>query len=64
MFEINVSCPIPAGEDKVGFQMGNDPDSCFRQVEAEKKAVSLPVNIKLTPTTHNMAPMALALDWL
>ncbi len=25
MFEINVSCPMPAGDDKVGFQMGNDP---------------------------------------
>ena len=62
MFEINVSCPMPAGEDKVGFQMGNDPDSCFRQVEAVKKAVSLPVGIKLTPTTHNMVPMALAAE--
>jgi dihydropyrimidine dehydrogenase (NAD+) subunit PreA len=62
MFEINVSCPMPAGQDKVGFQMGNDPESCRRQVQAVKKAVSLPVGIKLTPTTHNMVPIALACE--
>ncbi len=62
MFEINVSCPMPAGQDRVGFQMGNDPNSCFDQVEAVKKTVTLPVGIKLTPTTHNMVPMALAAE--
>jgi len=62
MFEINVSCPMPAGEDKVGFQMGNDPETCYRQVQAVKKAVSLPVGIKLTPTTHNMVPIAQAAE--
>lgn len=60
MFEINVSCPMPAGKDRVGFQMGNDPETCRKQVEAVKKAVSLPVGIKLTPTSHNMVPMAQA----
>jgi len=60
MFEINVSCPMPAAEDKVGFQMGNDPETCYRQVEAVKKTVSLPVGIKLTPTTHDILPMAQA----
>ena len=62
MFEINVSCPMPFGTDKVGFQMGNDPEMCRRQVEAVKAAVSLPVGIKLTPTSHNMVPMALAAE--
>ena len=62
MFEINVSCPMPLGEDKVGFQMGNDPETCYRQVKAVKKAVSLPVGIKLTPTSHNMVPMAQAAE--
>lgn len=62
MFEINVSCPMPAGEDKVGFQMGNDPETCYRQVQAVKQAVSLPVGIKLTPTTHNMVPIAQAAE--
>ena len=62
MFEINVSCPMPADKDRVGFQMGNDPEMCFRQVEAVKKAVTLPVGIKLTPTTHNMVPMAQAAE--
>jgi dihydropyrimidine dehydrogenase (NAD+) subunit PreA len=60
MFEINVSCPMPADRDRVGFQMGNHPDTCAGQVEAVKKAVSLPVGIKLTPTTHDMVPMAQA----
>ena len=62
MFEINVSCPMPAGEDKVGFQMGNDPETCYRQVETIKSAVSLPVGIKLTPTTHDMVPIAQACE--
>lgn len=62
MFEINVSCPMPAGQDGVGFQMGNDPHSCFDQVKAVKRTVKLPVGIKLTPTTHNMVPMALAAE--
>lgn len=62
LFEINVSCPMPAGQDKVGFQMGNDPEICFRQIEAVKKAVSIPVGIKLTPTTHNMVPIAQACE--
>jgi dihydropyrimidine dehydrogenase (NAD+) subunit PreA len=60
MFEINVSCPMPAGADKVGFQMGNDPEMCYQQVKAVKERVSVPVGIKLTPTTHNMVPMARA----
>ena len=62
MFEINVSCPMPADQSKVGFQMGNDPETCFRQVKGVKSVVSLPVGIKLTPTTHNMVPMAQAAE--
>lgn len=62
MFEINVSCPMPADQSKVGFQMGNDPATCYRQVKALKSAVSLPVGIKLTPTTHNMVPVAQAAE--
>ena len=62
MFEINVSCPMPADQSRVGFQMGNDPESCYGQVKALKKALSLPVGIKLTPTTHNMVPMAQAAE--
>ena len=62
MFEINVSCPMPADQSKVGFQMGNDPESCYRQVKAVKRMVSLPVGIKLTPTAHNMVPMAQAAE--
>jgi dihydropyrimidine dehydrogenase (NAD+) subunit PreA len=62
MLEINVSCPMPLGADRVGFQMGNDPDMCFRQVQAVKKAASIPVGIKLTPTTHNMVPIAKACE--
>ena len=60
MFEINVSCPMPADASRVGFLMGNDPDLCAHQVDALKRAVALPVGIKLTPTTHDMVPMAKA----
>ncbi len=62
MFEINVSCPMPADGSKVGFQMGVDPAMCAGQVEALKQAVSLPVGIKLTPTVHDMVPVAKAVE--
>jgi len=62
MFEINVSCPMPADQSKVGFQMGNDPETCYRQVRTLKKDLSLPVGIKLTPTTHHMVPLAQAAE--
>lgn len=62
MFEINVSCPMPADESKIGFQMGNDPAACQAQLRAVKKAVDLPVGIKLSPTTHNMVPVAKAAE--
>jgi dihydropyrimidine dehydrogenase (NAD+) subunit PreA len=62
MFEINVSCPMPADSSQVGFLMGNNPEMCARQVATLKKAVALPVGIKLTPTTHDMVPMAKAAE--
>lgn len=62
LFEINVSCPMPADESKVGYQMGNDPRACRSQVEAVKAAVGLPVGIKLTPTTSTMVPVAQAVQ--
>jgi hypothetical protein len=30
---------MPADKDRVGFQMGNDPDMCYRQVKALKKVM-------------------------
>ena len=62
MFEINVSCPMPFGDDKVGFQMGCDPDLVSAQVKAVKAVSKLPVGIKLTPTVHNMVPVAKAAE--
>jgi dihydropyrimidine dehydrogenase (NAD+) subunit PreA len=62
MFEINVSCPMPADQSKVGFMMGCDPELCAIQVKAVKRAVTLPVGIKLTPTTHDMVPIAKAVE--
>jgi dihydropyrimidine dehydrogenase (NAD+) subunit PreA len=62
MFEINVSCPMPHGTDKVGYQMGNDPEICFAQISEAKKATSLPVGIKLTPTSFDMVPVAKACE--
>jgi dihydroorotate dehydrogenase len=34
--------------------------SSFNQVKAIKKTVTLPVGVKLTPTTADMVPMALS----
>lgn len=62
MFEINVSCPMPFGDDKVGFQMGCDPELVSAQIKAVKAVSKLPVGIKLTPTVHNMVPVAKAAE--
>ncbi len=62
LFEINVSCPMPFGDDKVGFQMGCDPEIVANQVRAVKAVSRLPVGIKLTPTVHNMVPVARAAE--
>ncbi len=60
LFEINVSCPMPASS--VGMHIGCDSVLTARQVEAVKKVATVPVAVKLTPTVTDMVPVALAAE--
>jgi dihydroorotate dehydrogenase (NAD+) catalytic subunit len=55
--EVNISCPnIKAG----GAEFGTDPKSAATVTAAVKTATSLPVLVKLTPNTGDIASIALA----
>jgi len=55
--EVNISCPnVKAG----GAEFGAEPDSAARVVVAVKAATSLPVLVKLTPNTSDIAKVAVA----
>ena len=55
--EVNISCPnIKAG----GAEFGANPDSAAKVTAAVKKATSLPVLVKLTPNTSDIAKVAAA----
>ena len=55
--EVNISCPnIKAG----GAEFGANPDSAAEVTAAVKAATTLPVMVKLTPNTSDIAKVALA----
>ncbi|MFC1921536.1 dihydroorotate dehydrogenase [Chloroflexota bacterium] len=55
--EVNISCPnVEAG----GAGFGTSPETSARVTAAVKKATSLPVIIKLTPNTNDIAEIAAA----
>jgi len=55
--EINISCPnVKAG----GAQFGVNPESAAEVTTAVKAATSLPLLVKLTPNTGNIAEVAIA----
>jgi len=55
--EVNISCPnVEAG----GAEFGANPDSAARVTAAVKAATSLPVLVKLTPNTSDIAKIAMA----
>ena len=55
--EVNISCPnVKAG----GVEFGANPESAARVTAAVKAATSLPVLVKLTPNTSNIAEIAIA----
>ena len=55
--EVNISCPnIKAG----GAEFGASPESAAAVTRAVKKATSLPIFVKLTPNTTNIATIAAA----
>ena len=57
VLEINISCPnIEAG----GAEFGANPDSASEVTAAVKKATSLPILVKLTPNTSDIARVAVA----
>ncbi len=55
--EVNISCPnVKAG----GAEFGAHPDSAAQVTEAVKKASSLPILVKLTPNSSDIAKVAVA----
>ena len=55
--EVNISCPnIKAG----GAEFGADPESAAEVTTAVKAATSLPILVKLTPNTSDIARVAIA----
>jgi len=55
--EVNISCPnIKAG----GAEFGTNPKSAAEVIAAVKAATSLPVLVKLTPNTSDIAKIAMA----
>jgi len=55
--EVNISCPnIKAG----GAEFGANPKSAAEVTAAVKKATSLPILVKLTPNTSDIAEVAMA----
>ena len=55
--EVNISCPnVKVG----GAEFGANPESAARVTAAVKAATSLPVLVKLTPNTSNIAEVAIS----
>jgi len=55
--EVNISCPnVKAG----GAEFGANPESAAEVTRAVKAATSLPLLVKLTPNTRNIAEVAIA----
>lgn len=57
--ELNLSCPHAKG---YGMEVGVDPDAVGRIVAEVKSACSVPVLSKLTPNTHQLVEVALAVQ--
>ena len=57
--ELNLSCPHATG---YGMELGTDPAVIKSIVSAVKSAVSIPVWTKLTPNTHMIKELALAVQ--
>ena len=57
--EVNISCPnVKAG----GAEFGANPESAAGVTAAVKAATSLPILVKLTPNTSDIAKVAMAVD--
>lgn len=56
MIELNVSCPHASGG--CGSSIGQDPDSTAQVVKVVKKAVKIPVIVKLTPNVTDIVEIA------
>lgn len=55
--ELNLSCPHVRG---LGMDIGRDPHSVYKVVEAVKRRVEKPVFAKLTPNVDNIAKLGVA----
>lgn len=57
--ELNLSCPHASG---YGMEIGTDPETVRSIVSAVKSSVSIPVWAKLTPNTHILKELAVAVQ--
>ncbi|MDR1404406.1 MAG: dihydroorotate dehydrogenase [Candidatus Methanoplasma sp.] len=57
--ELNLSCPHAKG---YGMELGTDPETVGSIVSAVKSAVNIPVWTKLTPNTHIIGGLAMAVQ--
>ena len=57
--ELNLSCPHATG---YGMELGTDPKIIKSIVSAVKSTVSIPVWTKLTPNTHQIKELAMAVE--
>lgn len=57
--ELNLSCPHASG---FGMEIGIEPESVRRIVEAVRKSIDIPVFAKLTPNTHRIVEVGMAVQ--
>lgn len=55
MIELNLGCPhYERSPEKMGAQLGQDPEACRRVVEAVRSEVRVPLIVKVTPQAGNV----------
>jgi len=57
--ELNLSCPHAKG---YGMEIGVDPDIVRRIVQSTKEGIDIPVLAKLTPNTHRLCDIGMAVQ--
>jgi dihydroorotate dehydrogenase (fumarate)/dihydropyrimidine dehydrogenase (NAD+) subunit PreA len=63
MIELNLGCPhYERSPEKMGAQLGQDPEACRRVVEAVRAAVRVPLIVKVTPQAGNVMAVVRAVE--
>ena len=51
-FELNLSCPNTIGDEKIGVEIGKDPELVRQYVSVVRQATNKPVLVKLSPASY------------